>query len=223
MNHEAGKTAFLTIDLGRIEARVLERILDTLDRLGVKATFFIPARLVEDKPGLVEELASRGHEIGSMGYTCSRLDRMNPEEAERNVARGIKVLRELYPVRSFRAPYMRLPRNLLPLLSREGILVDSSLRLHIVGNPSLRVEQGVLRLPVTHGDYLLRMPWGMQRVFHKAPPRLVVFRVSASKPLGGPGQDPLARAVLYYLEHGYRFTTAGTAVSLHKIMAGIRV
>ncbi len=224
MDHEKGKTAFLTIDLGHPSPGALESLLDTLERLGVRATFFIPASLAKREPGLVEEVADRGHEVGSLGYTCSRLDKMSPEEAASEVTRGIRLLRELYPVKSFRAPYMRLPRRLLPLLSREGILVDSSLRLHLgVANTAPRVEGGVIRLPVTHGDYLLRMPWGMQKVFHTAPPRVAVFRVSASRPLGGLGQDPLVRAVLYYLEHGYRFATMSEAVDFYKIIAGARV
>lgn len=44
------------------------RILDMLDRLGVKATFFVPAINAEKYPALISEISRRGHELGYHGY-----------------------------------------------------------------------------------------------------------------------------------------------------------
>lgn len=43
------------------------RTLDLLDELGITATFFVVADVVDNYPGLVEEIADRGHEIGCHG------------------------------------------------------------------------------------------------------------------------------------------------------------
>jgi len=43
------------------------RTLGLLDRLSIEATFFVVGDVVDNYPGLVEEIASRGHEIGCHG------------------------------------------------------------------------------------------------------------------------------------------------------------
>ena len=43
--------------------------LQTLDRLGWKATFFMLGEMVEASPGLAAEVAAAGHEIALHGYT----------------------------------------------------------------------------------------------------------------------------------------------------------
>ena len=44
-------------------------LLDLLDRVGVRSSFFIPGRVAERHPARVEEIVARGHEIGHHGYT----------------------------------------------------------------------------------------------------------------------------------------------------------
>jgi len=44
------------------------RLLELLDAHEVKATFFIPAWVVERYPGVARDIADRGHEIGYHGY-----------------------------------------------------------------------------------------------------------------------------------------------------------
>lgn len=43
-------------------------LLDLLDRHGVKATCFVLGWTAENRPGLLEEIVKRGHEIASHGY-----------------------------------------------------------------------------------------------------------------------------------------------------------
>jgi len=47
-------------------------ILDRLDELGVKATFFPLAQAAERHPDLVTEIARRGHAVGTHGYRHGR-------------------------------------------------------------------------------------------------------------------------------------------------------
>jgi peptidoglycan/xylan/chitin deacetylase (PgdA/CDA1 family) len=46
----------------------MPRILDLLDRYGLRTGFFIPGWIVERYPALCEEVLRRGHEVGHHGY-----------------------------------------------------------------------------------------------------------------------------------------------------------
>lgn len=58
------KVAYLTFDDGPIP-EVTPRVLDILDRFGVKATFFMVGDNARRYPELVEEVRRRGHSIGN--------------------------------------------------------------------------------------------------------------------------------------------------------------
>lgn len=58
------RTAFLTFDDGPIP-EVTPWVLDTLDRYGVKATFFMVGDNVARHPELFEEIKRRGHSYGN--------------------------------------------------------------------------------------------------------------------------------------------------------------
>ena len=58
------KRVFLTFDDGPIP-EVTPWVLDTLDRFGVKATFFMVGQNVERYPGLFKEVLRRGHAVGN--------------------------------------------------------------------------------------------------------------------------------------------------------------
>jgi peptidoglycan/xylan/chitin deacetylase (PgdA/CDA1 family) len=57
----------LTFDDGPSPA-ITPKILDALDRLGWRATFFCLGSLVEQEPNLVAEIVQRGHDVGTHGY-----------------------------------------------------------------------------------------------------------------------------------------------------------
>lgn len=58
------KRVFLTFDDGPIP-EVTPWVLDTLDRYGVKATFFMVGQNVERHPELLMEVKKRGHSVGN--------------------------------------------------------------------------------------------------------------------------------------------------------------
>ena len=78
------------------------RMLDLLDRHGVKATFFMMGRSVERWPDVARAVLARGHEIGNHSYSHPRLIFMSParvrEEIERTdrLLRGVGVTGEIY-------------------------------------------------------------------------------------------------------------------------------
>ncbi|MCR5482343.1 MAG: polysaccharide deacetylase [Clostridia bacterium] len=74
----ANKTVYLTFDDG--PSAVTERILDVLDRYGVKATFFTQGQADENNLKIMKRAAEEGHAIGVHTYTHDYLTIFaNPE------------------------------------------------------------------------------------------------------------------------------------------------
>lgn len=64
IKHRRRKVVFLTFDDGPIP-EVTPWVLDTLDRYGIKATFFMVGDNVRRHPELLEEVHRRGHAVGN--------------------------------------------------------------------------------------------------------------------------------------------------------------
>ena len=64
IKHRRRKEVFLTFDDGPIP-EVTPWVLDTLDRYGIKATFFMVGDNVRRHPELLEEVRRRGHAVGN--------------------------------------------------------------------------------------------------------------------------------------------------------------
>lgn len=62
-----GKYVALTIDDAPMATTV--EMLDILDELGIKATYFISGAFADREPELLREIALRGHELGSHSYS----------------------------------------------------------------------------------------------------------------------------------------------------------
>ncbi len=208
----------------------LPAILDMLDELNVKVTFFVVGRIAERYPGLISLMAERGHEIGSHGYTHRRLDRIPRSEAVEEVLRSLKVLRDIYEVKSFRAPNLKLPRDLLGLLRQEGVRVDSSLASYkppFAQRPF--IEEGLVRVPASFTSSVIRLPWWALRAYLEALsplPAITVFvhpwEVSGMRHPRpdiswgtGPGVlAKLKRLVRFAMARGYEVHPVGDAEGL---------
>ncbi|MDA8309323.1 MAG: polysaccharide deacetylase family protein [Actinomycetota bacterium] len=64
------------------------RVLDALDHLGLRATFFVLGEHVRRDPGLVEEVAARGHQLGSHGDVHSSHFLRSPAWVGRDLRRA---------------------------------------------------------------------------------------------------------------------------------------
>jgi peptidoglycan/xylan/chitin deacetylase (PgdA/CDA1 family) len=82
-------------------------VLDALDRLGWRATFFCLGSAARSAPGLVAEMAARGHEIGVHGWDHRSHLRRPPGAVVADVAAARDLLEELAGRRLgwFRPPY----------------------------------------------------------------------------------------------------------------------
>ena len=54
-----------------------ERVLDVLDKLGVKATFFVQGRWAEAYPDTAARIARSGHLVGNHSHYHARLPQLN--------------------------------------------------------------------------------------------------------------------------------------------------
>ncbi|MBN2580003.1 MAG: sugar transferase [Pirellulales bacterium] len=118
----------------RWESRVevnTRRILRLLDRYQVKATFFVLGWVGKRHPQLVQEIHSRGHEIGSHGYEHRLVFEQTPDQFREDLQRSRDLLQDVIGERitAYRAPSFSITgqsRWALEILVEEGFLVDSS-------------------------------------------------------------------------------------------------
>jgi peptidoglycan-N-acetylglucosamine deacetylase len=106
---QGSKTLALTFDDG--PTNQTDDVLDTLKQHGVKGTFFVLGRNVDNHPALMDRMRNEGHLIANHTVTHARLGRRfvrNPDHlireiggAHDEIAPFLRVGQELY----FRAPY----------------------------------------------------------------------------------------------------------------------
>ncbi len=143
----------VTMSWGAFEARVgVPKLLELLDQLGLKATFFTTGWVVDAYPATAEEVLKRGHEIGHHGYHHLLPDPGDPWIVE-EVDRGFDALKRRLGVvpTGYRAPFGEFTEELRVLLKARGITYTSSLRddvrpyRHVLADGT----PGTIELPVT--------------------------------------------------------------------------
>ena len=85
--------------------RTTRRLLDTLDEVGAKATFFVLGEIARARPRLVRDIAEAGHEVASHGWDHRRVHLMSPLEFLDDVRASKDVLEQASggPVVGYRA------------------------------------------------------------------------------------------------------------------------
>ena len=148
-----GGKSISRLSWGQFGNRVgMPRILDILNRYGVKASFYVPAvaaLLNEDEQ---RRVIAEGHEIGIHGW-IHELNSILPYEVERDLMlRAADTLEKIVGERpvGLRTPSWDFSPNTLAIVKEMGLLYDSSLmadedcyELLLNGEPS-----GVVELPV---------------------------------------------------------------------------
>ncbi len=169
--------------------RVLPRLLDLLEAKGIRATFFCLGWVAQKYPALIKEIAARGHELASHGWSHVPIFRLSPEEFRKEVRDSKALLEDLTGrrIEGFRAStYSVTPKTLwaLPVLAEEGYRYDSSIfpiRHDLYGFPKAprfpfllkdlelkefpisTVKLGPLNIPVAGGGYFRLFPYGVTR------------------------------------------------------------
>jgi peptidoglycan-N-acetylglucosamine deacetylase len=118
------KEVVLTFDDGPAPGRTT-RILDALDRAGVKATFLMVGQMAERHPALARSVAARGHSIGSHTQRHPNLARMGFSAATAEIERGEAALRRagIRNAGFFRFPYLADTASLRRHLAGRGLIV----------------------------------------------------------------------------------------------------
>jgi polysaccharide deacetylase family protein (PEP-CTERM system associated) len=146
-------------------------LLDLFDERQVKATFFVLGWVAERARGLVEEIAMRGHEVASHGYSHQLVYNQRPEVFREETLRSKALLEDIIqaPVRGYRAAsYSITGRSLwaLDILAEAGFEYDSSIfpvhhdRYGIPDAPRFPYRQ-----TTPNGQSLVEFPLTTVRVF----------------------------------------------------------
>jgi peptidoglycan/xylan/chitin deacetylase (PgdA/CDA1 family) len=97
--------------------RTLPRILNTLDELGLRATFFVEGLNAELYPEALIEIANSDHELGYHGWRHEYWPNLSPSNEAQALERGVHKMHELgVRPRGFRPPGGRLTPSSLELL-----------------------------------------------------------------------------------------------------------
>lgn len=115
----------------RIE-RSGRRLLEILSASGTHATFFVLGCIAERYPGIIKEIASAGHEIGTHGYAHEFVYQLSPDEFREIMRRALGLLEDTTgsKVIGHRAAFFSITRKslwALDVLCDLGIRYDSSI------------------------------------------------------------------------------------------------
>lgn len=107
----------------------LPRLLGILERMQIRATFFVPGLTAEIHPDAVRAIRDAGHEIAHHGYAHERVTRLTEEGEVQALLRGLDALERVAGVRptGWRAPMWETNYRTPAILARHGFRWDSSL------------------------------------------------------------------------------------------------
>ncbi|RAI02034.1 polysaccharide deacetylase [Acuticoccus sediminis] len=146
-NHRKGMPPLLShLEQRRFGPRVgLWRVLDTIERYGIKGTFFVPAKTAEDYPEILPALVGRGHEIGLHGYFHELANDLSDAGFTHALEASLALFEKQTGQRpkGFRSPAWEMTPHMLAEVKRFGFY-DSSL----MGYEHPYTVNGVTEVPV---------------------------------------------------------------------------
>jgi polysaccharide deacetylase family protein (PEP-CTERM system associated) len=146
-------------------------LLDLFDQHGVKATFFVLGWVAERTPGLVREIASRGHEVACHGYSHQLVYNQSPRVFREETIRSKILLEDIIqsPVNGYRAAsYSITGRSLwaLDIIADAGFEYDSSIfPVHHDRYGIPDASEYPHRLKTPNGNWLVEFPLSTARIF----------------------------------------------------------
>lgn len=107
----------------------LPRIVEVLNSLGIRQTFFVCGWCIDRYPAMCEPVVAGGHEIAYHGYLHEAPNELTPEQELDELHRGIELIERFAGSRptGSRVPYAALSSRSAAWLVEEGFLYDSSL------------------------------------------------------------------------------------------------
>ena len=137
--------------LGQLELRRfgprtgLWRIVDLLERYGIKGSFYVPGVVAEDFPDILPRLTEAGHEVGLHGYYHEIVSEISDQQFTEALERSLELFQAQTGAKpaGFRSPAWEMTPHMLAEVARHG-LYDSSL----MGQDQPYTINGVCELPV---------------------------------------------------------------------------
>ena len=168
------------------------RLLDLFEKANLRATFFVLGWVAKRSPGLVREIARRGHEVASHGMSHRLVFNQTPEEFSQETYESKALLEDIIGARvlGYRASTYSITRRslwALDILKEAGFAYDSSIfpiRHDVYGIPDapqipsrIDTPKGAsivefpmstapmfgTRLPVSGGGYFRLLPYWLTR------------------------------------------------------------
>ncbi|MCH7531675.1 MAG: polysaccharide deacetylase family protein [Gemmatimonadetes bacterium] len=139
--------------------RGMPQVLDLFAANDLLATVFATGETAERYPELIRRIVDAGHELGCHAHTHRSFSALEPDEAEREIARSAALLRAFAPVTSFRAPYLDFPERYMTFLEAHGFTIDASRGrykpTHWFRTPA---RSPIRRIPASTTSSVLRAP-----------------------------------------------------------------
>jgi len=127
---EKAKRSLADLEERRFGPRVgVDRILRLLDRLKLRASFFIPGWTVEHHPDPSKRIRDAGHEIGAHGNMHEAVGFLDAAQEETIMQEQLAILRDQLGVKpaGYRSPSWDVNTWTPGILKRHGFLYDTSL------------------------------------------------------------------------------------------------
>jgi polysaccharide deacetylase family protein (PEP-CTERM system associated) len=139
----------------------------------VRCTFFTLGWIAERLPGLVREIAARGHEVACHGYSHRMCNGLSEAELRKDLRDSKRLLEDLTGdrVAGFRAPNFSIDKRVLTAVRDSGYRYDSSYnsfslhgrygRIDLNGGPKAGIAYRL-------GDDFFELPVSNLPVFHRS-------------------------------------------------------
>jgi polysaccharide deacetylase family protein (PEP-CTERM system associated) len=152
------------------------QLLNIFDEYSVKSTFFVLGWIAEHCPGLVREIADRGHEIACHGYSHELIYKQTPDDFRQETVRAKSTLEDQcqLEVSGYRAASYSITKKslwALDILAEAGFKYDSSIfpvRHDFYGIPDAPVKPHKLETP--KGYTLIEFPPTVLNIFNYSLP-----------------------------------------------------
>ncbi|MBN1386790.1 polysaccharide deacetylase family protein [Candidatus Woesearchaeota archaeon] len=121
------KEILLSFDTESVDGQDVLMILGLLEKMDVKATFFMTGEYADQYPEIADQIAEN-NEVACHSYDHPRMSKITREEKEEQIEKCIKAIEKATGKRpiGFRAPYHDIDKETVEVLKENGFEYDAS-------------------------------------------------------------------------------------------------